>query len=97
MTDSSHTVVRIANSHDQAKVYVALLKAAGIPAFCDPDHASDEFAITQRMMNLSNVQVIVPTSELERAREVLAPMEVSPEELERQALEAGEDREDEPS
>ena len=88
MTDSSHAVVKIATSREQAKVFVALLKADGIPAFCDPDNASDEFAVAQRMMNLTNVKVYVPASELERARQVLAPMEIDAEELERQALEA---------
>ena len=90
MSGPISSVVKIATSVDQAKVFVAMLKAEGIPAFVDGDNAADEFAMSQRLMNMTNVKVMVPTSALEQAREILAPLDISEEELDRQAREAGE-------
>jgi hypothetical protein len=86
MSEPTSVVVKVAATPDEAKVYAARLQAEGIPAFVDPDAAADEFAITQRLMNLTNVRVMVPASDLERAKEILAPTELSPEELAAQAL-----------
>ena len=82
------TVVRTANSPDQAKMFVALLEAEGIPAHVDGDGLADEFATSRRRLNLVGVRVRVPTAALERAREILGPVEIDADELERQALAA---------
>lgn len=90
------TVVCTANSPDQAKLFAALLQAEGIPAHIEGDGLADEFVTSRRMLNLAGVRVHVPTASLERAREVLGPVEIDEAELERQALEAG-DAEQPPS
>ena len=71
MTDPISSVVAVAANSDEAKLMVAWLRAEDIPAFTDPDSAADEFAMSQRLMNLTSVKVMVPTSQLERAREIL--------------------------
>jgi len=88
MSDPLTTVVRTANSPDQAKLFVALLEAEGIPARVDGDGLADEFVTSRRMLNLTGVRVYVPTASLERAKQVLAPVEIDDAELERQAMEA---------
>ncbi|MBL8728575.1 MAG: DUF2007 domain-containing protein [Planctomycetes bacterium] len=88
MSQPLMSVVRTANSPDQAKMFVALLQADGIPAHVDGDGLVDEFVTSRRMMNLTGVKVLVPTASLERARDLLAPVEIDAAELERQALEA---------
>lgn len=85
MTPPISSVVRVAKSPEQAKIYVALLAGEGIPAHIEGEGLVDEFAMSRRMMNLVAVRVFVPTASLERAREVLAATEISEEELERQA------------
>lgn len=87
MSDPISTVVKVASNPEQAKIYVAMLAAEGIPAFTD-GATPDEFSMSQRMMNLSNVKVMVPTDAAERAKEILQPAEVDLDELTRQALEA---------
>jgi hypothetical protein len=79
-------VVRTANTPAQAKVYVAMLMAEGIPARIDGDSLTDEFAASRRLMNLMGTNVMVPTQSLARAREILQPVAIDPAELERQAL-----------
>ncbi|MBL9080103.1 MAG: DUF2007 domain-containing protein [Planctomycetes bacterium] len=96
MPERSTTVVRVANSPTQAKLFVALLEGAGIPAYVEGDGLVDEFVTSRRMLNLSGVRVFVPTASLELARDVLADVTVDQDELERQALEA-EDPETPPS
>jgi hypothetical protein len=82
------TVVKTATTPAQAKVWIALLQAAGIPAHADGDSLADEVAVSQRLMNLQGTRVLVPTSSLQRAREVLDAETVDAAELERQALSA---------
>ena len=96
MSKPISTVVKIASSPDQAKMFVAMLAAEGIPAFTDGS-PPDEFSMSQRMMNLSGVKIMVPTEAADRAKEILAPhdAEVDLDELTRQALQA-EDPEDGP-
>lgn len=65
MSQPLMSVVRTANSPDQAKMFVALLQAEGIPAHVDGDGLVDEFVTSRRMMNLTGVKVLVPTSSLE--------------------------------
>ncbi|HEX6810070.1 MAG TPA: DUF2007 domain-containing protein [Planctomycetota bacterium] len=81
-------VVRVAASPAQAKIFVALLQAEGIPAYVEGDSLADEFASSRRLVNLIGTEVKVPTSSLERAREILEKVEIDPAELEQQALAA---------
>jgi hypothetical protein len=82
------SVVRVAASPEQAKIFVALLQAEGIPAYVEGDSLADEFATSRRLVNLIGTEVKVPTSSLERAREILTKVEIDPAELEQQALAA---------
>ena len=91
MSDSISTAVKVASTPHEAKIYVAMLQAEGIPAFIDGASAADEFAISQRLLNTLNVKVMVPTEAVERAREILKPTEVDMDELTRQALAARKD------
>ena len=84
------SVVRVATTPEQAKVLVALLQAEGIPAHVDGDGLADEFAMSRRLMNLVATRVVVPTASLDAAREILGDVDIAPDELERQALAAGE-------
>ena len=88
MSDSTTAVVRVAATPDQAKVFVAILQSAGVPAYVEGDSLADEFAISRRMMNLGGIKVMVPASSLERARSILAPTEVDEADLAAQALAA---------
>jgi len=81
-------VVRVAATPDQAKVFVALLQAEGIPAYSEGDMLADEVAVSRRLMNVGGTRVLVPSASLERAREILGNAEVDPAELEQQALAA---------
>lgn len=88
MSEPISTVVKIAANPAQAKMFVAQLEAAGIPATTD-SAPPDEFAMSQRMMNLNGTKVMVPTEALEKAKEVLADVQdVDLDELTRQALKA---------
>jgi hypothetical protein len=88
MTTPIESVVKVAATPSQAKIYVAMLQAAGIPARVDGDSLVDEFAAARRLVNLMGTQVMVPTGSLELARDVLQPANVDQAELERQALAA---------
>lgn len=83
------SVARIAASPAQAKVFVAMLQAEGIPARVDGDDLVDEFAAAQRLMNLMGTRVLVPTSSLADAQAILQPATVDADELTAQALAAG--------
>jgi hypothetical protein len=82
------SVAKVAATPAQAKVFVALLQAEGIPARVEGDSLVDEFAASRRLMNLIGTRVMVPTASLDRAQEILQPVEVDAAELERQALAA---------
>ena len=86
MSQPIQSVARVANTPAQAKIFVAMLEAEGIPARIDGDSLADEFAVSQRLLNLSGTRVLVPTSALQRAQEILQMEPVDPEELERAAL-----------
>lgn len=88
MTPPISSVVRVAKSPEQAKIFVALLAGEGIPAHIEGEGLTDEFAMSRRMVNLVAVRVMVPTTSLERARDLLAEAQVEDSELERQALAA---------
>ena len=88
MSEPISTVVKIAANPEQAKMFVAHLKAAGIPASTD-SAPPDEFLMSQRMMNLNGCKVMVPTEALDRAKEILDEhQDVDLDELTRQAMEA---------
>jgi hypothetical protein len=80
------SVVRVATTPAQAKIFVAMLEAEGIPARTDGDTLTDEFAASRRLMNLIGTKVFVPTASLARAQEILRPVAVDAAELEREAL-----------
>jgi len=88
MTQPIASVAVVAKSVAQAKVFVALLRAEGIPAHHEGDSLADEIAISRQVMNLNGTRVMVPTNSLEQARELLANAVVDQDELERQALSA---------
>jgi hypothetical protein len=88
MSQPLSSVVRVATTPGQAKVFVALLQAQGIPAYVEGDSLTDEFAASRRLLNLIGTEVKVPTASLERAREILTSVESDPAELEQQALAA---------
>ncbi|MEZ6036899.1 MAG: DUF2007 domain-containing protein [Planctomycetota bacterium] len=89
MSEPLAVVAKVATTPDQAKLYVAMLQAEGIPAYVEGAALADEFAMSRTMLNLSSVKVMVPPSTLEKATEILAPAEIDLDELTRQALEAG--------
>jgi len=86
VTTPIESVARIAQTPAQAKVFVAMLMAEGIPARVEGDSLADEYAASRRLLNLMGTRVMVPTQSLDRAREILQPVAIDPEELERQAL-----------
>jgi hypothetical protein len=85
---SEPVVVRIATSASQARVFVALLQAEGIPAHVEGDALADEVAVSRRLMNLNGVRVLVPQDAVDAAREILAASAIDERELEAQALSA---------
>lgn len=87
MRNPISTVAKIAANPEQAKLFVSILAAEGIPATTDGT-PPDEFAMSQRLMNLAGCKVMVPTEALERAKEILKPAEVDLDELTRQAMAA---------
>ena len=88
MSKPISTVAKVAANPEQAKMFVAKLLAAGIPASTD-SAPPDEFSMSQRLMNLSGCKVLVPTDALERAREILSEhKDIDIDELTRQAMEA---------
>jgi hypothetical protein len=86
MSQPIESLACVANTPAQAKMFVAMLAAEGIPARVDGDSLADEVASSQRLMNLVGTRVMVPTSALQRAQELLQPLQVDPHELVRQAL-----------
>jgi len=88
MSQPIATVVRVAATPEQAKIFVALLQAEGIPAHTDGDSLADEVAMSRRLINLAGTRVMVPTSSLERAREILGAVQIDEAELAAQALAA---------
>lgn len=65
-------VFTTAKSVFEARIIVAVLADAGIPAFVPGGQLQDEFALSQRLMNLQSVAVHVPADRLEDAERVLA-------------------------
>lgn len=86
MKDPLSVVAKVASTPDQAMIYVAMLQAEGIPAFTDGGSLTDEFAMSQRLMNVSSVKVMVPASSLEKAQEILKPTVIDKHDLAAQAV-----------
>jgi len=89
MEEPDAVVVQTATTPAQAKVFVALLQAEGIPAYVEGDTLTDAVAASRRLMNLQGVRVLVPRSAQARAQEILADARVDDAEIESQALAAG--------
>lgn len=81
-------LAKVAATPEQAKVWVSMLQAHGIPAHVDGESLVDEYAISRRLMNLQGVRVMVPGTCVERARELLEPTAIDAGELTRQAMAA---------
>ncbi|MBL8723388.1 MAG: hypothetical protein JNK49_05045 [Planctomycetes bacterium] len=88
MADPDTVVAKVATTPAQAKIWVALLQGAGIPAYTDGDSLADEIAVSRRVLNLNGTRVFVPKNSLDRARELLTNTQVDEQELEAQALAA---------
>lgn len=61
-----------ARSPWDARIIAAIMADAGIPAFVAGGLLTDEFAMSQQLMNLQGVQVRVPRDRLEEAQAALA-------------------------
>lgn len=75
MTASNHdgpVAVHRARTGFEARVVVAVLADAGIQAFTPDGLLADEFAMSQRLMNLQGVDVLVRAEDAEAASEALA-------------------------
>lgn len=88
MSQPITSVVKVATTAAQAKIFAALLQAEGIPAQVDGDSLADEVAISRRLIHLNGTRVMVPTASLARAREILAAVQIPDDELEAQAMAA---------
>lgn len=86
MGASFESVVIVAKSVHQARLMVALLQAEGIPARVDGECLVDEFAASQQLMNVLGTAVYVPTSALQRARDIIAPRHVDIAQLDESAM-----------
>lgn len=88
MSQPITSVVKVATTAAQAKLFAALLQAEGIPAQVDGDSLADEVAISRRLIHLNGTRVLVPTASLDRAREILTTVQIPDDELESQAMAA---------
>jgi len=57
-----------------AEMIVSALQSAGIPAYVKGKFLQDEWAVSQRVLGLSGVEIQVSRSRLEEAKELLAEM-----------------------
>ena len=81
MSDDRLVELTAAHNPFEAELIVGSLKGLGIHAVSVGDSLSDEFAMSQQLMGLSGgIQVLVPTSQLEAAREALRDIEAAREE-----------------
>ena len=60
-----------ARTGTEARVILALLEEAGIPAYIPGSMLTDEFAMSQKMLSGGAVEVQVPSSARERAQAIL--------------------------
>ena len=70
--DRTPVAVHRARTGFEARVVVAVLADAGIEAFTPDVMLADEFAMSQRLMNLQGADVLVRAEDAEAASEALA-------------------------
>ena len=68
MTAEELIEVHHAKTHTEALLLQGFLEGEGLHPVLPGSELNDEFAVAQRMANLLSVRVLVPASELERAR-----------------------------
>ena len=89
MTDpDNYTLLHTASTQQDAEMLHSLLEASGIPAHVEGVGLADEFASIRRLANLVSVRVFVREQDLEAGRELIGGIEVTSEELTRQAMAA---------
>jgi hypothetical protein len=71
-SDQGPVAVHRARTGFEARVVVAVLADAGIEAFTPDGLLADEFAVSQRLMNLQGVDVLVRAEDAEAASVALA-------------------------
>lgn len=71
MTLESEVVVHQARTPFEAEIIRALLEDAGISVRVTGSEAMDEFSISQRQMNLSNVEVRVLADRVDEAKKII--------------------------
>lgn len=76
------TVFKRASSPLEAELIASVLRSAGIPVHVGGGMLADEFAVSQRLMNLSSVDVLVPADRLEAAEVALEEARASSAEVE---------------
>jgi Putative prokaryotic signal transducing protein len=85
--DEDLVLLERARTPAEAQVIAGVLKDEDIPVFVSGTMLTDEWAVSQRLLNLLGVDVMVRKREIENARRALAEARhVDPEALERQAL-----------
>ena len=72
MTDPLSAVAKVASNPGQAKVFVAMLQAEGIPAFVYGGALTDEFAMSQQLAGLQGVTIRVAEDRLDEAKAAVA-------------------------
>ena len=70
-TDSELSLLVQANTPFEAQVIAGVLHDEGIVAQVEGQLLADEFAVSQRLMNLQGVRIFVRTEDLERAKRAL--------------------------
>ncbi len=70
-SDRKLTELHIAKNPFEAKVIAAVLEDAGLTAYVEDGSLTDEFAMSQRLMNLKGVTIMVRVEDLEAAQEAL--------------------------
>jgi hypothetical protein len=76
------TVFKRASSPIEAELIAGVLRSAGIPVHVGGGMLTDEFAVTQRMLNLSAVDVLVPSDRVDAAKAALEAARASSAEVE---------------
>ncbi|MGA1524685.1 MAG: hypothetical protein ACO4CZ_12030 [Planctomycetota bacterium] len=71
-SDQGPVAVHRARTGFEARVVVAVLADAGIQAFTPDGLLADEFAVSQRLMNLQGVDVLVRAEDADAASQALA-------------------------
>jgi hypothetical protein len=72
----------------EARLIAAILRDADIPVFIEGELLTDEFAMSQRLLNLQGVGLMVPENRVEEATQALAAAREAGKLLEAEAGEA---------